>query len=514
MMPLVRTEERLLSELLAGIVTIPAEQDVSVCGLDSDSRRLQAGAVYLACASQDGKRHGLDYLDQVISRGPSAILWESAENRSAPSLDIPVLEVTGLTDHVSTLASRALGGPSQSMCVVGVTGTDGKTSVAHLLAQAMGLLGLRAGYIGTLGYGALSDLSESTHTTPDAVALQHWLASMKEQGVGHVAMEVSSHALDQGRVGAVAFNVAVLTNLGRDHLDYHGDLAAYHQAKKRLFKFDSLEAVIINADDEVGSVWLSDIANGVERVAFSLNQNLKKDQVNADRVVRAQLSADASGMCLDCSGDYGEFSIRTSLVGRFNASNLLAVAAVMLQQGFSVDSVADVASRLTAVPGRMEVVSGDVDHAATVIVDYAHTPQALEQALAALRDHLKEATGKLYCVFGCGGDRDKGKRPLMAAVAEKLADRIIVTDDNPRTESPKKIVSDIVAGFNSRAKSSVIHNRRKAIETVLSEAKPGDMVLIAGKGHEDYQLVGNERLDFDDRQVVRSILDGEGGAAC
>ena len=507
MMPLVRIQPQPLSQLLQGFAEVPPAQDVAVCGVDSDSRRLRAGAAFLACVSQDGKRHGLEHLEASLQRGIAALLWEPQAGREPPSLDMPVVAVQELARHAGAIAARSLGDPSADLAVVGVTGTDGKTSVAHLLAQAKELLGGKSAYLGTLGYGALAQLAEATHTTPDAVAMQHWLAWLRDNGFDSVAMEVSSHALDQGRADAVHFNIALLTNLSRDHLDYHGDEQRYQAAKRRLFDMPSLDAAVLNQDDPVGNRWLGELqTQGVHTVAFGRGS---VPDARADAWVLGQIHTASDGLRLEIDSAWGRGAVDAALLGDFNAMNLLAVIAVLLQSGYAFEDVLAVVPQLRAVPGRMERVLRTAS-GALVVVDYAHTPKALESALKTLRDHV---AGQLICVFGCGGDRDRGKRPLMGAAAEAHADRLFITDDNPRSEQPVAIVREILAGLQAPKNAVVIHDRRRAIAEAIKSAGAGDLVLVAGKGHEDYQIVGNERREFDDRAVVRALA-GQEGAAC
>lgn len=510
MMAAAAVREQSLSELLAGIAEVPAGMDIQVRGVETDSRRLQPGAAFLACTSHDGRRHGLDYLEQAIARKPAALLWEPAGERQPDhKFDLPALAVADLTRHVSELAARSFGHPSSAMQVVGVTGTDGKTSVAHLLAQAWSKLGGRCGYLGTLGYGELTQLDAATHTTPDSVALQRWLADMHAAGVDSIAMEVSSHALDQHRVDGVAFDVALLTNLGRDHLDYHGNEADYHAAKRRLFEMPGLSAAVLNQDDAGGAAWLTSLQGlDLRRVAYGTAAAPHPD---ADEHVLGDIDVTAGGLMLRIRSSYGDGELQSRLLGRFNGMNLLAALTVLLQREVPMDRALAVLAELEPVPGRMQVVGEPDADQPLVVVDYAHTPQALEQALRTLREHCG---GRLICVFGCGGDRDRGKRPLMAAAAEALADELFVTDDNPRSEKPQQIVDEILAGLSPDAKVTVEHDRRAAIGQAIAAAGPEDIVLVAGKGHEDYQLIGDQRLDFDDRVVVQQVLDSFGSQPC
>jgi UDP-N-acetylmuramoyl-L-alanyl-D-glutamate--2,6-diaminopimelate ligase len=492
-----------LSALLSDLVVVAPAQDVEIRGLDTDTRRLRAGELFLACRSFGAGAHGLAHLEQARARGAAALLWEPAPGAQAPEhLPIPAFAVEGLAEHVGPLAARFYGAPSARLFVVGITGTDGKTSTAHILAQALAQAGSRAAYLGTLGYGFLPELAAAAHTTPDAVQLQRWLAWLAEAGADSVMMEVSSHALDQGRVNGVDFDLAVLTNISRDHLDYHGDHAHYVAAKRRLFAFPGLRAAILNQDDAYGRAWLDELPDGVAGVAYGLGTT--PAAAAARHVLGAEPELHARGLALAVRTSWGEGVLESRLLGRFNAYNLLAALAVLLEKGLALDAALDALRHVETVPGRMEAVQVR-DRQPLVAVDYAHTPEALGQALRALRAHCR---GELTVVFGCGGDRDRGKRPLMAAAALEHADRLIITDYNPRSEDPRAIVQDILAGLPAGARFTVEHDRARAIALALSGAGPEDAVLVAGKGHEDYQIVGRERRHFSDRRVVAACLEG------
>jgi len=347
--------------------------------------------------------------------------------------------------------------------------------------------------MGTLGWGLIERQQSSLHTTPDAIGVHARLAAMRDAGATSVAMEVSSHAIDQGRVNAVRFDTAILTNLSRDHLDYHGDMAAYGAVKGRLFAFSGLKRAILNQDDELGRQLLATPAKTVETTSYGITQG----QFRARDIVQTD-----TGLRFDLHWPDGEIGVRARLFGRFNVENLLAVIACLSSQGYSVPEVVKVVARLQPVPGRMNLLGGG--DRPVVVVDYAHTPDALKQALEAVRAHC---SGRVHCVFGCGGERDTGKRRLMAAVAEQLADVVIVTDDNPRAESGDQIVAGIMSGFEQAPAVQVIRDRATAISTAIHQADTGDVVLLAGKGHEDYQEVDGQRHHFDDRQVAARALE-------
>lgn len=493
-----------VSALLSGMAELErADAATLVTGVDSDSRRLRPGELFLATASADGKRHGLDHLEAALARGAAALAWEPGCRQAPDNAPVPAFEVPGLGRHLSHIAARYHGDPSQQLYVVGITGTDGKTSCCHLLAQALQHTGRRCGVLGTLGYGFMPRLSPPTHTTPDAVAMQRWLGAFVAGGAEAVAMEVSSHALDQHRPDAVAFDVAVLTNISRDHLDYHADAQAYAAAKRRLFDMPRLDAAVLNADDAMGRRWLNDLAQGVSAIAYGSAGSCPAG-VNAHVLAKA-VHASPEGLEVEMDTSWGRGVLRSPLLGRFNAWNLLAVAAVLLHRGNSLEHTLTALASAGTVPGRMEGYRSG--RHALVVVDYAHTPAALAQALQALRDHCR---GRLWVVFGCGGERDRGKRPLMAQAAAR-ADRIIVTDDNPRSESPESITDDIVAGFPAGSRYRVIHERGEAIRRAVAEAAEQDVVLVAGKGHETEQHIGSERRPFSDRALVAELLAKETG---
>ena len=486
---------RELPDLLEGMTSEPIPA-VQVNGVETDSRRVRAGNLFLACAG--GHNHGLEFVDEAIARGATAIAWDAD---TAPELNLPNIKVAGLQAKLGMVAARFFQHPASELSLIGITGTDGKTSCAHVLAQAYAHLGQQCGYLGTLGYGLLPNLAAATHTTPDAVTLQTWLARLRDAKAQTVALEVSSHALDQGRVSGLTFDAAVLTNIGRDHLDYHESLEAYIAAKHRLFEGKCLKAAVLNVDDAYGALWLNELAPGVEAVAYGLDAPVIPEQ--ARHVVAREVLAQPQGLVLNIDSSWGELRIESRLLGRFNAYNLLAALAVLLLRGVEPGAACAALGKVSTVPGRMELVDA-VPGRPLVVVDYAHTPGALEQALHAVCEH---AAGRVFCVFGCGGDRDAGKRPLMAAAAANQADAIWITDDNPRSEDPAKIVADILAGLPEGTPVTVEHDRAKAIAEAIDAAAAGDAVLIAGKGHETYQIIGHERREFDDREAARRVLE-------
>lgn len=485
---------RALRLLLAGMSTglVP---DLAVTGVEADSRRVCPGQLFLACPG--AARHGLEFVTEAVARGAAAVAWDAGP---APGTSVPSLQVPGLGHKMGEIAARYYGHPSRNLFVVGITGTDGKTSCAHILAEALARLGRLCGYLGTLGYGVLGQLEPATHTSPPPVRLQEWLARFVAGSAQAAALEVSSHALAQERVNGVAFDVAVLTNIGRDHLDYHRDLQAYIAAKHRLFHAPGLGRAVLNSDDAIGARWLRELPAGVEPIAYGL----KPRAAASGRFVYAvEVLAQPHGLFIDLDSSWGQMQLTSGLLGRFNAYNLLAVLAVLLADGVAPSAAIEALAGVATVPGRMDVVAGPPARP-LVVVDYAHTPGALEQALQAVGEHT---AGRVYCVFGCGGERDSGKRPLMGAAAARFADAVWITDDNPRSEDPGAIVADILAGMPAGAPVAVEHDRGAAIAAAIAGATPADAVLIAGKGHETTQQIGVERRCFDDREAARRILE-------
>ncbi len=491
------TRAMLLSELLPGVPAVPA--DLLVTGLVQDSRAVRQGDAFVAIGPYIGAPtglHGLGFAAQARDAGASAILFEPPvpEGLDAPA---DAIAVQGLRTRMGAMADRFHGAPSRGMTMVGVTGTSGKTSTVQLIAQALQLRGRRSGTIGTLGAGLYGDARATGFTTPLVLQTHALLADLRDAGVDAVAMEVSSHALDQGRVDHVHYDVAVFTNLTRDHLDYHGDMDAYGAAKAKLFARDGLRAAVVNLDDAFGATLPARLPSGLPVTGTSARGH-------AAAVVRAEhVALDASGIAFDLVLDGARHSIRSPLLGRFNVDNLLAVAGVLRALGEDVPAIVAALPQLQPIPGRMNRLGGH-DGLPLVVVDYSHKPDPLQQALESLRGHLR---GELICVFGCGGERDRGKRPQMARIAEQHADRVIVTDDNPRGEDGDAIVADIVAGFTRPDAAIVERDRRRAIERAIGAAGADDIVLIAGKGHETYQEVAGVKHGFDDTTVARAALE-------
>ena len=487
---------------------------VPLSDLTADSRAVKMGSVFAAYPGT--VRDGRAFIADAIGRGAAAILWERQGFAWNPRWTLPNVAVDGLRARISGIAGEAYGNPSDALWMAGVTGTNGKTSVSQWIASALDALGRRSAVIGTLGNGLVGERSEARNTTPDAIVLQRLLAEYLRRGARHVAMEVSSHGLDQERVAGIKYDAAVFTNLTRDHLDYHGTMDAYAEAKYRLFSARGLTHAVVNVDDEWGARFAGRLAaSGLEVVTFGLvpeRRGAKRPRLAASDV----LLSDA-GVRFRVDSEWGAGTVETAVLGAFNVSNLLAVAGALVAAGVPFAEALSAIAALAPVPGRLERLGGGT--APLVVIDYAHTPDALEKALQALR-HVLDSTalrnpsrgrGRLICVFGCGGDRDAGKRPLMGEVAARLSDHVVVTSDNPRNEDPKAIIAQVLAGVPS-GRAEAMEDRQVAIFSALHQAAAGDVVLLAGKGHETYQEIAGNRHPFSDREVAAAALaDWEAG---
>jgi len=469
-----------------------SDRDLLIRELTLDSRKVRPGDLFLAIPGL--KVDGRDHITDAIAHGAAAIAYEVEGAKVLPITDIPMIPVKGLAAQLSDIAGRFYGDPSRGMHLVGVTGTNGKTSVTQLIAQALDKLGLHCGLIGTLGTGFYSELKSGIHTTPDPISVQSTLYDLKKAGAKAIAMEVSSHGLDQGRVTALAFDVAVMTNLSRDHLDYHGTMEAYAAAKAKLFAWNDLRCRVVNLDDDFGRR-LAGEQHASRLITYSQEDSSAylfcHDAVFDDDGVRATLVT-----------PQGNHLLRSSLLGRFNLSNVLAAVGALMGLDYPLDDILKVLPSLEGPVGRIQRLGGG--KRPLVVVDYAHTPDALEKVLVALRPHAK---GQLACLFGCGGDRDRGKRPLMAEVVERLADKVLVTDDNPRTEDAARIFDDIRAGFTSADSVEFVAGRGQAIARIIAQADAADVIVLAGKGHEDYQEIDGERHPFSDLVEAAKALD-------
>lgn len=456
-----------------------------------DSRQVQPGDVFAAIPGHrvDGRR----FITDAVAAGAAAVLWDPAGIES-PNIGVPHEPVPDLAWRLGWIAAEIAGHPGRPLWTVGVTGTNGKTTCSHWLAHAFNRAGRRCGRIGTLGYG-IEGLASLPNTTPDGAALQDILGELRHDGAEAVAMEVSSHGLAQGRVHGIEFDVAVFTNLTRDHLDFHGSLEAYGEAKARLFHWDGLQYAVVVTNQSFGA----QLADSIDRTRTEVITVGSRAEVRAEGV-----RATVDGLAFRFFSPWGRAEVHAPVVGLFNADNICCVLASLLASGMSLDQAVAAAADFQPVDGRMQVLR----HTAgpTVVVDYAHTPDALEQALASLRPSLGER-GRLHCVFGCGGERDPGKRPLMGAVAARLADRVVLTSDNPRSEDPLAILDAIRAGMTGVADLSVEPDRGHAIALAVAGARPGDIVLLAGKGHETTQDIAGRRYPFSDIAHARAALD-------
>jgi UDP-N-acetylmuramoyl-L-alanyl-D-glutamate--2,6-diaminopimelate ligase len=495
---------RPLKAVLGGLVDVPESLEVS--DLAIDSRHVTPGAAFFAC--RGGTRHGLDFAAAAAAAGARAVLWEPAPGVQPPTLgpEVVVRPVPNLRAQLGYIADRFFDAPSATLTVAGITGTNGKTTCAWLLAQALEQIGRRAAYIGTLGGGRIESLRELAVTTPDAIALHRLFAQVRAEGCEAVAMEVSSHALDQDRCAGVRFHTAVFTNLTRDHLDYHGDMAAYGVAKAKLFAWPTLRARVINVDDAFGRelALQAQRGGGSARLFLTSRDPAAIGSGNTDYLWARSVERLPGGIALDIASSRGDMHLSSRLIGDFNVDNLLTVLAVLLSWDTPPESACAALERCPAPPGRMQSEGGD--GRPLVLIDYAHTPDALAKALAAARVHCR---GTLHCVFGAGGDRDPGKRSEMGRIAARGADHLVITNDNPRTEDPQRIIDAILDGVRDAgmlSQTSVNPDRAAAIRAAVANAGPEDVVLVAGKGHEDYQILGTQRRHFSDADEARAAL--------
>ncbi|WP_405227699.1 UDP-N-acetylmuramoyl-L-alanyl-D-glutamate--2,6-diaminopimelate ligase [Lentisalinibacter sediminis] len=503
--PETSTRPTTLQALLAGIVpaaAVPAATSTTLSDITLDSRRVVPGGAFFALQGTAG--HGLDYLPQALAAGAGAVVYEPARGVAAPEgLSVPAVAVPELRSHLGAIADRWFGAPSARIAVSGVTGTNGKTTVSWLLADALNRLERPCAYLGTLGAGMPNVLETADLTTPDVIELHRRLAAFADAGAGHASIEVSSHALDQGRIDGVRLATAAFTNLSRDHLDYHGSMAAYGEAKARLLDVPGLEHRVINADDAFGAELCrrhGDSALAVTRRGATAPRR---------RIAVGDVCLGADGIAFSFTSPFGDGSVRSRLRGDFNVENLGVVLGLLLETGIPLDEATAALAAVEPPPGRLQVVGGGRP---LVVVDYAHTPDALAAVLAALRPHCD---GELWCVFGCGGERDPGKRPLMARAAA-AADRVVVTSDNPRAEDPATIIAEIMSGAPADGpgddKYRVVADRRDAIATAVREAAPADCVLLAGRGHERFQITAAGPRPLSDAAEALAALAGRSSA--
>lgn len=472
------------------------DSDLTISHLTLNSNDVVQNSIFIAL--NGANHHGLNYAKSAIEKGAIAILFDDEDAKLADEIlassNILKISVADLANNLGKIAARFYDEPSQKMNVIGITGTNGKTSCSQFLAQALE----NCGVIGTIGWGKTGVLKQTLNTTPDALAVQKMLTTLKNDGCENIAMEVSSHGLAQGRVNGVQFKGAIFTNFSRDHLDYHGTLEAYLETKLKLFNAPDLEFAVINLDDEMSNKIIAAIPEQVEIIGVTTKNKIasRGQTLNAENI-----ELNLSGIQFDAVWQNKKQSLHVPLIGKFNLENVLCVLATLLKLGIDLNEAAQRLNNLKPVAGRMEIFGG-INNQPLVIVDYAHTSDALEKVLTSLRPHIK---GELGLVFGCGGNRDKGKRAQMGRVAEEFADSVIITDDNPRFEAREEIIQDILSGFfNNEAK--VIYDREKAIQRAIEHAQAQDCVLIAGKGHEDYQEINGEKFPFSDAECVKKIL--------
>lgn len=490
------------------VLALISRHGVAPAGITSDSRRIGAGEVFAAWpgATSDGRR----FIADAFANGAAAALFENGDGFKLENTTLPAFGVAGLRSLAGFLAHEIYGHPSEKLWLAGVTGTNGKTTVSQWLARALTALGARCGVIGTLGNGFPDALETTLNTTPDALDLHRLLAGFLRAGASAAAMEVSSIGLDQERVNGAAFDVAIFTNLTRDHIDYHGSMEAYGVAKAKLFDFPGLAAAVVNLDDEFGvELAKKHAARGLRVIGYTLNPSRAAALPGIEPLTAGDLRVSATGQAFGVAWEGERVEVDVRLAGAFNVSNLLAVLGALLAKGVALPEALAVAKTLTPPPGRMQLIGGHDEP--LVVVDYAHTPDALAKVLEAARPAALSRGGELVCVFGCGGDRDAGKRPQMGAVASRLADRVLVTSDNPRSEEPERIVADILEGTGSATRAVI--DRAEAIRAAIVEADARDVIVLAGKGHEPYQEIRGARHPFSDVEHAAQALAARRGRA-
>ncbi len=489
-----------LSYLLKDFLSLPTQADCEVSTLTLDSRHVQENSLFLAVKGR--QLDGRAYIADAISRGAAAILMdaETASDSISSQQGKPIIPIYHLRDKVGHLAAVYYGTPAKMLHMMGVTGTSGKTSCTHFIAQVLQSLNVPCGIIGTLGSGFYGALGTVGLTTPDPVSLQSILHQFVGEGAKAIAMEVSSFSIDQGRIAGIDFELGIFTNLTQDHLDYHGNMETYAAVKRRFLAELPTKQIIINADDLYGRKWITELASQKSVIAYSLTKQRSLPPHVASIYVD-EVEATLETMQAHVYTPWGDGTLSLPLIGQFNLSNGLAVLAALGLFGIPFTDILHQLSQLQAVPGRMQTLGGQGKP--LVIVDYAHKPDALEKVLQTLR---QLTDGKIICVFGCGGERDRGKRPLMASIAERWADQVVVTNDNPRHEKPEEIAADIMQGFSHPERVFIELDRSKAIDISIQWAGEKDCVLIAGKGAERYQQIGDEKLPFDDVEKAKAFL--------
>ncbi len=480
-------------------------REININALVQDNRKVRPGNLFIA--HQGFNTHGLLYAQDAVAKGALVVLWDGDVSNRDEILDsisnkVLCIHCKDLKRKVGEIASRFYEQPSLSLNVIGVTGTDGKTTISHFIAQCLDTYDVHCGILGTLGNGFINDLHPTGLTTVGALQIQKTLREIKDAGAKYAVMEVSSHGLEQNRVSGVAFSTAVFSNLASDHLDYHKTFDNYVEAKRKLFYTPGLGTAVINLDDPFGRELAKECREHVCVWGYSVESDAKSLAQYADYLVHTtEIEPFETGFRMTVQTPKGSGSFTVPLLGRFNVSNVLSVLATLLVNQLSFEIAVDSLRNIHPVDGRVEVIAEK--NKPVVVVDYAHTEQGLSAVCQSIREHF---TGDMWCLFGCGGDRDRSKRPLMAKVAEKYADRIIVTTDNPRHEDAQKIIDEVMTGFSNTSNVDPILDRREAIEIAINNARPGDVVLLAGKGHETSQIVGDVHIAFDDRRVARAVL--------
>lgn len=510
-MPNSDTKTILLSELISEWLTIPENYNKPITGISLDSRKINPGDLFIALPGT--KTDGAEYIVNAKNKGAVAALLHTNNIAESSSLiekefkddkamkHFPILPLFQLSEKIGKIASKFYGHPSQKMNIIGVTGTSGKTSCTQFIANTLTMAGQKAGVIGTLGFGLAGQLQAGELTSPDAITLHKELAELYAQGAQSVAVEASSHGLAQSRLNGVLFKIGIFTNLSRDHLDYHVTMSDYAQAKHLLFEQAGLQYGIFNLDDPYGLQWATELKDKFPVYGYALDISHVHKKTLPHIICAEKIHLNENGFIATIVSPWGDGVLTSKLLGRFNLSNLLAVIATLGILNIPLENILAYLAQLSSLPGRMQTLGGG-NHP-LVVIDYAHKPEALAQVLQTLREYCQ---GKLWCVFGCGGDRDRGKRSIMGGIATTYADEVILTDDNPREESAQQIIADIMSGISNPNEVIIEHDRARAIEHVIACAKTGDVVLIAGKGHETYQLVGKEKKPFSDLMQAKICL--------
>ena len=480
-----------LKDLLYGIKDAPPIKYNNIC---DDSRYVNKGTVFFAIKGLSSD--GCDFIESAINSGACAVIYEPPYDLSNIETSIPIIAVDDLKLEIANIVSRHYESSINEMSIIGITGTNGKTTVSWLIHQGFKKIGYKSGYIGTLGYG-LENLNLNELTTPSCMKLHKILSEFQNSGVEYVVMEISSHAIDQKRIEGINFNTVIFTNLSRDHIDYHGNMENYGETKAKLFLERQSKIKIININDSFGRSLIERVDEEV------ISTSIEPINIDKDKFISVtKYETNGSGFDIDLKSTWGTFKTHVPLLGTFNIENVIQTIALFLSHGFSMSKIQTIIEGMKAPSGRMESVDMDNNHLLPkVLVDFSHTPDALKLSLQSIRDHYD---GKIWCVFGCGGDRDRGKRKMMGNIAERYADYVIVTSDNPRNENPEKIISDILEGISSKVETIV--SREEAINFAIMNANKNEIILIAGKGHESYQKIGEETLEFSDHKISKKSL--------